>query len=77
MVGKTHKWESIYKIDYPDYEVIIVVNHSQDDSLKELKNPLKVKPYNNRKRRKLRICRRKQYRIRYALKYLNPKYILL
>lgn len=70
--------ESIYKIDYPDYKIILVDNNSQDDSVK------RIKDYSNNK--ELTIIENEEnygfaegnnIGIKYALKHLNPEYILL
>lgn len=70
--------ESIYKIDYPDYDIILVDNHSYDDSVKRIKEHFEGKVF-------IVIENEENYGfaegnnigIRYALKYSNPKYILL
>ena len=70
--------ESLYRIDYPNYEIIIVDNHSQDDSVKRIKDYSKGKEL-------IIIENEENYGfaegnnigIQYALKNLNPKYILL
>jgi GT2 family glycosyltransferase len=35
--------ESLYRIDYPNYDVIVVDNGSTDDSIKKLRNTAKEK----------------------------------
>lgn len=70
--------ESIYKIDYPDYEVIIVDNHSQDDSVKRIKESSEGKAFTIiENEENYGFAEGNNIGIRYALKYLNPKYILL
>ncbi|NYB26376.1 MAG: glycosyltransferase family 2 protein [Methanobacteriaceae archaeon] len=70
--------ESLYRIDYPNYEIIIVDNHSHDDSVK------KIKEYSEGK--ELTIIENEEncgfaegnnIGIKYALKNFKPKYILL
>ncbi len=70
--------ESLYRIDYPNYEIIIVDNHSHDDSVKKIKDYSKGKEL-------IIIENEENYGfaggnnigIQYALKNFKPKYILL
>lgn len=70
--------ESIFKINYPNYDIIVVDNHSQDDSINQLKN---YSVNNNFKlienEENYGFAEGNNIGIKYALKYLNPKYILL
>ena len=70
--------ESLYRIDYPNYEIIIVDNRSHDDSVKKIKDYSKGKEL-------IIIENEENYGfaggnnigIQYALKNFKPKYILL
>lgn len=70
--------ESIFKIDYSNYDIIVVDNHSHDDSINQLKN---YSVNNNFKlienEENYGFAEGNNIGIRYALKYLNPEYILL
>ncbi len=70
--------DSLYKINYPNFDVIVVDNNSQDDSVKRIKDYAKGK--------KLKLMENKEnygfaegnnVGIRYAQKFMNPKYMLL
>lgn len=70
--------ESFSQINYSNYEVIVVDNNSEDDSI------LKIKEYSADKSFKLienddnyGFAEGNNIGIRYALNYLNPDYILL
>ena len=70
--------ESIYKIDYPDYNIIIVDNHSNDDSIKRIKEYFEGKAFTViENEENYGFAEGNNIGIRYALKYLNPNYILL
>ncbi len=70
--------ESIFKIDYSNYDIIVVDNHSHDDSINQLKN---YSVNNNFKlienEENYGFAEGNNIGIKYALKHLNPKYILL
>lgn len=70
--------ESLFQINYPKYQIIVVDNHSQDDSVKRIKEYAK-------KRKLIIILNDENYGfaegnnigIKYAQENFNPDYILL
>jgi len=70
--------ESLYRIDYPNYEIIIIDNHSQDDSVRRIKDYSEGKELTIIENEdNYGFAEGNNIGIRYALKYLKPKYILL
>jgi GT2 family glycosyltransferase len=70
--------ESLYRIDYPDYEIIIVDNHSDDDSVKRIKEFYEGGKFTIiENEENYGFAEGNNIGIQYALKNLNPKYILL
>lgn len=70
--------ESLYGIDYSNYDIIIIDNHSKDDSVYKIKDRFIDKDFTIiENEENYGFAEGSNIGIRYALKYLNPKYILL
>lgn len=70
--------ESLYRIDYPNYKIIIVDNHSHDDSVKRIRDYFEGKAFTIiENEENYGFAEGNNIGIRYALKHLNPGYILL
>jgi GT2 family glycosyltransferase len=70
--------ESLYRIDYPNYEIIVVDNHSHDDSVKRIKDYTEGKELTViENEENYGFAEGNNIGIKYALKYLDPEYILL
>lgn len=71
--------ESLYKISYTNYDVILVDNNSQDDSVRRINDFTKEKSSFTliENKENYGFAEGNNIGIRYALDHLNPAYILL